>query len=411
MMRQIRTTLALVLALFAPNLALADAPATCETVPPGANQYKLAAGYSVAKVATVRAREVAMAEARAQARQRLETDLCAAMPAECTRYSGYISEWQAPGVYDEKTRRACATAVIELRLLNPDRQRADAEAQITKLGNALAKKLVDANVTAVRLTDPHRTDGCALPELEPVRMWVRARLGEAGLAVLADDAAADATEVDISASVSGGQLTLQSVATLGDGRQLSTDPVAFLASAYNVPATGGKCVSSSKLGLDGRGQRRGTVNLDMKVPTRGGGLCVGQPIEPILTVDQAAKVHVYSVDSSGSAFHVWPYQGSDVVEGSVSLGASWASPNAHADDETLVAIAVPTAEGLGPIAGHTGFCRVPTAFSPQFYPKSSTVVSQTWHVITDPAACGAPPPDVPTVAELEQALAGAPPCK
>lgn len=404
----------LLAALLIPELAVAEVPvavATCENVPPGANQYKLATGFSTARANTPKAKDEAMAKARADARLRLETDLCSAMPNECSRYNGYVTEWQVPGVYNDKTRVACATAVIELRLLNPDRQRADAETQITKLGSTLAKRLVDAKVSAVRLADPHRSDGCALPELEPVRMWVRARLGEAGIAVLADDAAADATEVDMSASVAGGQLTLAAVATLGDGSQVTTDPISFLASAYDVPATGGKCVGSSKLGLDTRGQKRGTVNLDMKVPTRGGGLCVGQPIEPVLTVDRPTQVHVYSVDSSGAAYHVWPYEGSDRVEGSVSLGVSWASPNARADDETLVAIAIPDGGSLGPIVAHMGFCRLTTPMSAALYPRDATVVSQTWHVITDPNACGAPPAEVPTAAELEQVLNSAPPCR
>ena len=117
--------------------------------------------------------------------------------------------------------------------------------------------------------------------------------------------------------------------------------MSFFASAYNVPASGAQCVGSARLGLDGRGQRRGEVNLDMKVPTRGGGLCVGQPVEPVLTVDRAAKVHVYSVDASGAAYHIWPIEGADRVEGSIDLGQSWAVPGSNGNDETLVAIAVP----------------------------------------------------------------------
>ena len=140
----------------APGPVLAGDPAlpsSCEPVPPGSNQFKLAVGFAYGRAPTVRAREEAMAEARAEARQKLQSELCAAMPADCARYTGYITEWQTPGVYDQATRRACATAVVELRLLNPDRQRADAEASISKLGDALATRLVAAGVTGVRLTD------------------------------------------------------------------------------------------------------------------------------------------------------------------------------------------------------------------------------------------------------------------
>lgn len=385
-------------------------PVTCEAVPPGSNQYKLALGFAYAKAPTVRAREEAMAAARAEAHSKLHSELCAALPSDCERYSGYITEWQAPGVYDEKTRRACATAVVELRLLNPDRQRADAEASIAKLGDSLAKRLVAAGVTAVRLTDPHRADGCALPELEPVRMWVRSRLGNAGIATVADGAAADAAELDLNASVSQGNVTLAGTVTLGDGRQIGADPVSFFASAYNVPANGAACVGSAKLGLDKRGQRRGEVNLDMKVPTRGGGLCVGQPVEPVLTVDQAAKVHVYSVDASGAAYHIWPIEGADRVEGSIDLGQSWAIPGAKGNDETLVAIAVKESSALGPIAGHTGFCRVRQTFGDALYPTGATVVSQTWHVLSG-EACGTPPAEIPSAALLEETLNGAPECR
>jgi hypothetical protein len=386
------------------------APASCEVVPPGSNQYKLALGFAYAKVNTVKAREEAMAAARSEAHSKLHAELCAAMPSDCDRYAGYITEWQAPGVYDEKTRRACATAVVELRLLNPDRQRADAETSIARLGDSLAKKLVAANVTAVRLTDPHRADGCALPELEPVRMWVRSRLGNAGLVTLADDAPADAPELDLNASVSQGSVTLAGTVTLADGRQFAADPVSFFAAAYNVPANGASCVGSARLGLDKRGQRRGEVNLDMKVPTRGGGLCVGQPVDPVLTVDRGAQVHVYSVDASGAAYHIWPIEGSDHVEGSIDLGPSWAVPGAKGNDETLVAIAVKDGSGLGPIAGHAGFCRVKQLFSDQLYPSGATVVSQTWHVVTG-EACAAPPADVPSATLLEETLNGAPECR
>lgn len=402
-------TLLLASALAAPPTS-PSGPSSCEAVPPGSNQYKLAQGFAYARIPTVKAREEAMAAARAEARSKLHAELCAAMPGDCERYSGYITEWQTPGVYDEKTRRACATAVVELRLLNPDRQRADAEANIAKLGDGLAKKLVAAGVTAVRLTDPHRADGCALPELEPVRMWVRSRLGNAGIATLADDAPAEAAELDLTASVAQGNVTLAGTVTLADGKQIGSDPVSFFASAYNVPASGAQCVGSARLGLDGRGQRRGEVNLDMKVPTRGGGLCVGQPVEPVLTVDRAAKVHVYSVDASGAAYHIWPIEGADRVEGSIDLGQSWAVPGSKGNDETLVAVAVPEAGALGPIAGHAGFCRVKTLFGESLYPSGATVVSQTWHVVTG-EACGTPPAEIPSQALLEETLNGAPECR
>ena len=388
----------------------ASQPTTCEPVPPGSNQYKLAVGFASARAETVRAREEAMAVARGEARKRLESELCAAMPDDCKRYAGYITEWQTPGVYDKATRRACATAVVELRLLNPDRQRADAEASVSRLGDELARKLVAAGKTSVRLTDPHRADGCALPELEPVRMWVRSRLGEAGIATLADDATAAAPELDLSAAVSQGQVTLAGTVNLPDGTQISSAPVGFLAAAYNVPSSGAACVGSAKLGLDGRGQRTGAVNLDMKVATRGGGLCVGQPVQPVLTVDQPSHLHVYSVDSAGAAYHVWPITGPDRVEGSLDLGESWALPNPRGDDETLVAIVVPDGVALGPLAGHEGFCRVSSRFGPALYPPGATVVSQTWHVVSG-EACGAAPADVPSPALLEQTLNGAPACK
>lgn len=385
-------------------------PATCEAVPPGSNQYKLALGFAYARAPTVRGREEAMAAARAGARKALHDELCVAMPADCDRYAGYVTEWQTPGVYDDKTRRACATAVVELRLLNPDRQRSDAEARIAALGDGLAKKLVDAKISAVRLTDPHRADGCALPELEPVRMWVRSRLGNAGVVTLADDAPADSPELDLNAAVNRGEVTLAGTITLADGKQLSAEPVTFLASAYNVPATGAACVGSAKLGLDKRGQRRGDVNLDMKVPTRGGGLCVGQPVEPVLTVDKRSRVHVYSIDASGAAYHIWHIEGADTVEGSIDLGQSWAAPGARGEDETLVAVAVPEGASLGLLAGHTGFCRVPRTFGDAFYPAGATVVSQTWHVV-EGDACGAPPSEVPSQELLEQTLNAAPLCR
>jgi hypothetical protein len=358
----------------------------------------------------VKGREVALATARAEARKKLEGELCAAMPGDCERYRGYITEWQTPGVYDPATRRACATAVVELRLLNPDRQRADAEASVGRLGDALAKRLVAAGVSSVRLADPHRADGCALPELEPVRMWVRSRLGAAGVVTLADDTTVSAAELDLSAAVTQGQVTLAGTVTLADGTQISAVPVGFLAAAYNVPPSGAACVGSKKLGLDGRGQRRGGVNLDMKVATRGGGLCVGQPVNPVLTVDQPAHVHVYSVDAAGYAYHIWPLEGSDRIEGSVDLGESWAIPGVRGDDETLVAIAVPDGVALGPLAGHDQFCRVPATFGAVYYPPGATVVSQTWHVVSG-EGCGLVPAAVPSRELLEQTLNGAPPCK
>jgi hypothetical protein len=401
-------------ALAAPNSGAANAkeaePTSCEAVPPGSNQYKLRAGFATARADTPRAKGEAMALARAEARKALETELCNAMPDDCKRYSGYITEWQTPGIYDKATRRACATAVVELRLLNPDRQRGDAETAISKLGDELAKKLVAAGQTSVRLTDPHRSDGCALPELEPVRMWIRARLGNEGIATVADNAEAAAPELDLSAAVSQGHVTLAATVTLADGKQIVATPIGFLAAAYNVPSSSAACVGSARLGLDGRGQRTGAVNLDMKVATRGGGLCAGQPIEPVVTVDQPGHLHVYSVDASGSAYHIWPIEGSDRVEGSFDLGESWAVPSSKGDDETMVAVIVPEGVALGPLSKHQGFCRVSSPFGPSLYPPGATVVSQTWHVVSG-EGCGPVPANVPSPDLLESVLNGAPECQ
>ncbi|MES2643921.1 MAG: hypothetical protein V4850_30815 [Myxococcota bacterium] len=386
------------------------APVTCEVVPPGSNQYKLAVGYASARGSAPRAREDALAAARDDARKALHADLCAAMPADCGRYAGYVTAWQTPGVYDEKARRACATAVVEMRLLNPDRQRAEAEARVAALGDELAGKLAAAKVTAVRLAAPARADGCVVPELEPLRMWVGSRLGRHGVSPLADDTPGEAPEIELVAVVTEREVTIAASATLTDGTQLLAEPVTFPASAYNVPATGARCVPHADLGLDYRGRRAGAVRLDLRVPTRGGALCVGQPVEPVLTVDQPAGVHVYSVDATGAAYHIWPLEGSDVVNYRLDLGRSYAVPNMDGEDETLVAVALPEADARGPIGGHIGFCRVSGGLHKASFPPGATVVSSTWHVATG-TECGTPPPDMPARELLERMLQTAPNCR
>lgn len=378
-------------------------PTACETVPPGKNQYRLAVGYATARgLSTPAARNAALAAARLDARQQLADQLCAAMPDTCARYRGYIQDWQTPGVYDTGTKQACATAVIESWLLQPDALRREAETQMSALADAAAKV---AGTAAVRIGDVRRTDGCAVPELDPARMWVGARLGAAGATVYGDEAPEGTARLELSATVAADTVTLGATVRHADGRAVWVAPVRFPAAAFGVPERQICAASVASAGLDAEGVR-------LTVHTRGGALCDGQPFEPILWVDRPSRVHVYDVAADGTAYHIWPEPGGDgSVSGALSLGTSYATPAISTGDEVLVAVAVPAGSGPSALDGATGFCRMARPFSIAALPAGSRVSTVSWHIDGRVDACGAPPASSPTAAQLQAAIAAAPVCE
>ncbi|MES2643497.1 MAG: hypothetical protein V4850_28695 [Myxococcota bacterium] len=377
------------------------APATCESVPPGKNQYRLAVGYAPSRGNTPIQRNVALAAARASAERQLSDQLCAVLPAEaCARYRGYIQPWQPPGVYDPDTRQACATAVVDAWLLQPDALRREAEAAMSQLADGLGASL---GKEGVQLGSLQRSDGCAVPELDPARMWVRSRLAAANVPVYGADAPADIPTLDLLATVAAGTVTLGATVHHADGRETGVDPVRFSAAAYAVPEA-----SVCAAGLAGRQ----SPGVKLEIDTRGGALCDGQPFEPRLTVDVPSRVHVYSVAPDGSAWHVWPEpDGTGIVASTVSLGTSYATAPIVPGDELLVAIVMPAQAPFTALDGVSGFCRLAGPLTPARLPAGARVAPASWHIDTRPGACGPPVAGQPTVAELAAAFAAAPVCR
>jgi hypothetical protein len=380
----------------------AEPAATCESVPPGKNQYRLAVGYATAKGNSPAARNAALAIARLNAEQQLAGQLCAVMPDTCSAYRGYIQAWQTPGVYDEKSRQACATAVIESWLLQPDALRREAESRMGALADALGKAL---GKEAVAMGELRRSDGCAIPELDPARMWVRSRLAAAGVTVYDGDAPAGTPRLDLEATVAAGRVTLGATVHRPDGRIVAVDPVQFASAAYGVSDSAMCAAAVATAGV-------ATTNARLDLDTRGGALCEGQPFEPRLTVDAPSRVHVYDVASDGSAWHIWPEPGgSGLVQGTVSLGTSFATAPVAPGDETLVAVILPASAPSGPQDAASGFCRVPGTFSLSALPPGARVATASWHIDTRAGACGPPPAGQPTRDQLAAAIAAAPACR
>ncbi|MCO4748208.1 MAG: hypothetical protein KC912_25665 [Proteobacteria bacterium] len=377
----------------APDVAV-DLEAVCPTTPP--TGYRVERGEGTGATAAD-----ALAAAREAATQRLVVGACSGLAdSRCDALRRAVKPWKE-GHYNAETRSACASVAIEKTALDAvDTERRDLMAEV----DAFAQRVAAEGAESVDLPPPTWHTGCSAG-LSGARLSAMTRNALAKRGV-----AASSTSPSLLQQLTPGEQAVTLTATLTAGEAKSLPGFSFAPDLMGIASDEtGACRADSDLGLVG-GERVGENGLRVRVqmPAEDGVLCEGRTTEPTISVNQPARVQVYSVSRDGRSMLIWPPPGgSDAVADSISLGEVTAIAQPDGSDERLIAVAVLANRDFTSTAGWQGFCEVGDGLTPAHYPSGAAVGSATVHILeAGTSDC----PDVPGIADKRGALFSPPTC-
>jgi hypothetical protein len=361
-----------------PVAAPVDMEQLCPTMDVGGFQVRRGdASGPTAGDAITAARENAVAD--------LKAAVCAGVSdLRCAAVLRHVKPWKE-GHFNPATGSACASvSVAQAELDTLARDAAVFETQLRTLAATIAERV---KTTPVQIQAATWASGCsagtvgqtvtaslfnqlaAFPDLRLVPSEDRADKAHK----IAIDLAPGSRAVALSARLQrAGESTFSPL----PGFEFPLD--LFVVDAGEV----GACRSDAQLGL-AQGQRLGAggLRVDVEVPGVVGEACEGDQVEPIVRVNRAADLQVYSVAKTGRSLLVWPPPGmSGRVESTLSLGTMTAVAQPETGDERLVVVALPPGAKWGRTQGWHGFCEVEGGIGAGFYPEDAAVGTATFTV-------------------------------
>ncbi len=311
-----------------------------------------------------------------KARRLAQRDLCPAGPTlECKVMQSLIR----PQGHDEVsfrrgTYRSCASFGVKHEELGRVREQLQ---QAKDDMRTLAQEVQAKAGKRLSLARPTWSSGCDSSAFGAIRHALTSHLD--GVAIVPPLARPPAPRVslDLSKDQTSGRLTAY-VSQPGKTDREVVRSVEFPLTLYGIdPQQSLDCISNEDLGLASVG-RRGVdglgVQVTMDAPALG--LCDGQEFTVSIHSTRPARIRLFSVYKDGTALLAYPYQPGlpDVVRPQQPIEfPGMAAGLEGAGQETLVVVAVPPHQSLGPLAGADRFCRVPGRFSEALYPPGAGV--------------------------------------
>jgi len=317
--------------------------------------------------------------ARREARRDAISSLCLnKSQARCAVIRRHLEDWQQP-FYNPVTQRACAHVGVNRKWINDDK--GDQEALGRDLADLAAQIRGQSQLLILQPTLWAET-GCSAGDLGATLLnELKNQLAD-GTTRITSQGAPGAAALQLILHRSGDDITL--AASLRAPQQSADLPLkgfAFAADLFQVDAGQGDCRFDRDLGLvDGRRDgSAGAVSIDIG---QTGVFCEGDKVEPVVRVERASVVKVYSIARDGQAYLIWPPSGQDgVIEQSIELGSMDLLINDARGDEKMVAVAMPVGTSYGATEGWTGFCEVPNPFSAGSYPESASAAAASFRVL------------------------------
>jgi hypothetical protein len=125
----------------------------------------------------------------------------------------------------------------------------------------------------------------------------------------------------------------------------------------------------------------GGLTIQLFAVGEGGLYCEGETVSPRIELSGPARLRLYSVESQGQGFRVWPHQPEDDRVYSPAepprLPAFTAMQAPDGGDSRLVVAAFPADIALDPAA----FCRLPAPLDSRALPGAPALASATFHVL------------------------------
>jgi len=364
------------------------------------------------EVAWVSGRQGAEArqEAFESAKQTLGDQLCAGFsqygPEVCTRIRASIRR-AGDGV---QRRSACAIASAPRSVVNSlvtgDRKLDQA---LDGLARDIARRAADSPV----LLSSSWGSGCAAPRIGRVlELKLQTHLGSE--VHLVREPGREVTEVLIELIAT--RLQVEAAVTLqppGGVGATSLGGFVFPRELFGVPEDErGDCFHDHDVALHS-GQRAGREGLQVRIDivTDAGQLCEGAQFRPTLEVSSPpALVQLWSVDTNGTGYLVWPPRGGYArVTQRRNLGVFDVARSPAGGDELLVAIALPEDADPEPGASWRAPCLLPGTFGQALIPEDAAVGISTFSIVPAgeggcPAATSIDP------AELARIISATPVC-
>lgn len=310
-------------------------------------------------------------EARERAAEAAASKLSSKLCGEavgCPALRARITTWKT----GSNSREVCAMAVIKAADLEAYRAEAQSLGKLEADLVAAVEALLPKGTRGKRITIDRLADG-GIPG-GPRADWLRDRLEQrlAGVATLvasprgwAGDRVPEGVDLVIRGDLVVRRESQISVVeahlrTLGGaGAVLGAARVTFPESA--APASGSATAPSAEA----------SPGLSLHADAHpGGSLCAGENTQLWLKSDEDAVVRLFNLYGDGEALLIWPDETNPTgtVKGGVKvpLGGNEGFeviPAPGAESERFIAIAAPTAAGLGRFASVKGTCRLPAAIA------------------------------------------------
>ncbi len=364
-------------------LAAAETEACAQDIP---ENYRIFTGYASGPDAAQAKRD-----ARAEAVKAALASLCSGKSdTRCEVLRRHVADWKTP-FHNPVSQAACAHVGIDRIWIDDDQQ---AQKALTRAVQDLADAIVAAAPAGkpVALRAPvWGESGCdAGPLGIVVSSTIRNAFG-AAQRKLVPVGSPSASEVHVVTRLAGDRVFVE--ATLKPWGSDSVLPIPGIDVAADLfptdTADGASCWLDARLGLPG-GQRDGKTGLMVRVDPqfRTAELCDGDASTPLVQVSQPARVKVYSIDRTGTAYLIWPPPGgSDLVQSTVSLGEMTYLPSPVGGEERLVAVAVPEGSRFAEVDGWTAFCKHPRPFDLTPWPEAAAASAALRVLPYDDPAC------------------------
>jgi len=337
-----------------------------------------------------------MEQARTEAYAHVVERVCHGLSdARCDGIRRSIRPWE-DGLYNRKTRTACAAAVFpQEKLVELEREAAELDRGIARMANAVARQIEEADTALLHHEPPIWTGGCAAGLAgDHLRNTVNGKLGHRGVRLDRDgraDAQVARLQLELApASAAGVQITGYLELPKAEGWSSIAGPSFALDLLGLDEVDRVECRGDDALGLR-RGHRIGQGGLQIWVDLPNGQnlFCQGDVITPTIRVSEPARVQVYSVLRDGTAYLVWPFEGDGIIETQLALDPAMLSANPDGSDESLVALALPTDAPFGPTQGWRAYCKASDDFNHAYYPPGAAADTAVFTVRSQGRSCPA----------------------
>jgi hypothetical protein len=351
-------------------------------------------------------------DARQRATETLIGRVCSGLSeVECASVRRHVGPW-GDGYDDKKKKLACGSVSLDKSQI-PDRKREAQELEVAM--RALAVRVAEQSKgSPVLMEAPKWASGCSSGVVgQAVKTQMLVQLGKVEGITLAR-ANQRATRLELSMAPGPAGVTVAAGLQAAGGAGVPLPGFSFPRALFNVPEDEkGECRGNAALGLSD-GHRVGSSGLGVEVALDGvdGQACDGTQTALNVRVTEPSRVQLYSIAKDGRSYLV--FDGEAQGESSPATFTLTAMP----DDETLMAVAVPTGGNLGApgawdlVRTASGLCEVPRGIQVSDFPGAAAISTFTYRVVPGGTeGCKVDPSSAERLQQAHQALASAEPCR